>query len=130
MIKKKKARPSAKQPKLKTKTRKKALAKRSKKLVSKRAQKSIIKAGDVTLERIGKVTHYFPKVRAAAIKLKKSGLQAGDEIYAKGQTTDFKDIVSSIQLERRPIKIGRKGQEIGLLVKSRVRIGDSIYKAK
>jgi putative protease len=80
------------------------------------------------LEKIGKVTHYFPHVNAAAVKLLKSGLRVGDEIYLKGHTTDFKERVESIQLDHTPIAEGRKGQEIGLLVKSRVRIGDSVYR--
>ena len=80
------------------------------------------------LEKIGEVTHYFPHVNAAAVKLLKSGLKAGDKIYIKGHTTDFKEIVRSMQLDRVDIQEGKKGQEIGLLVKLRVRIGDSVYK--
>jgi len=80
------------------------------------------------MEKVGVVSHYFPKVKAAAVKLKKGGLRVGDEIYIKGHTTDFKEKVKSIQLDHTTIAEGKKGQEIGLLVKSRVRIGDSIYK--
>lgn len=80
------------------------------------------------LEKIGEVTHYFPHVKAAAVKIMKNSLKAGDEVYIKGHTTDFKEKVNSMQLDRTPIEEGRKGQEIGLLVKSRVRIGDSVYK--
>jgi putative protease len=80
------------------------------------------------LEKIGEVTHYFPHVSAAAVKLLKGGMAVGDNIYVKGHTTDFKQKVQSIQLDHVPINEGKKGQEIGLAVKSRVRIGDSIYK--
>jgi hypothetical protein len=83
---------------------------------------------EATLEKIGEVTHYFPHVKAAAILLLKDSLRVGDEIYIKGHTTNFKEKVKSIQLDRAPIPEGRKGQEIGLLVKSRVRSGDSVYK--
>ena len=80
------------------------------------------------LEKIGKVTHYFPHVDAAAVKMLKSGLKVGDEIYIKGHTTDFRESVMSIQLDRKPIQEAKKGQEIGLLVKSRARSGDTVYK--
>jgi len=79
------------------------------------------------LKKIGEVTHYFPKVKAAAVMMMKGGLKIGDSIYIKGHTTDFKERVTSIQLDRVPIKVGTKGDEIGLLVKSRVRTGDSVY---
>jgi putative protease len=82
------------------------------------------------MDRIGEVTHYFPHVKAAAMKVLKDAIRVGDEIYIKGHTTDFKEKVNSIQLEHVTIQEGKKGQEIGLLVKSRVRIGDSVYRLK
>jgi putative protease len=86
------------------------------------------KGPESNLEKIGEVTHYFPHVNAAAVKLLKDGLKIGDEVYIKGHTSDFKETVESMQLDRVPIDVGRKGQEIGLLVKSRVRIGDTVYR--
>lgn len=85
-------------------------------------------APELKLEKIGEVTHYFPHVKAAAVKLIKSGMAVGDNIYIKGHTTDFKEKVRSMQLDHVPIDKGRKAQEIGLFVKSRVRIGDRIYR--
>jgi len=85
-------------------------------------------APEATLEKIGEVSHYFPKVKAAAITIMKDGLKIGDEIYIKGHTTNFKEKIISMQLDHVAIQEGKKGQEIGLLVKSRVRIGDSVYK--
>lgn len=110
----------------------KATIKKSK--VKKTAKKKTIKAKvkkaapEMSLEKIGEVTHYFPHVKAAAVKLLKDGLKVGDSVYIKGHTTDFKEKVNSIQLDRTPIQEGKKGQEIGLLVKSRVRQGDSVYR--
>ena len=83
---------------------------------------------EASMEKVGKVTHYFGHVNAAAVKLLKNGLKVGDSVYIKGHTTDFKEIVNSIQLDHVTIPEGKKGQEIGLLVKSRVRQGDSVYK--
>jgi sRNA-binding protein len=76
---------------------------------------------------IGKVTHYFPKVRAAVVKLK-APLSVGDAVKIKGHTTDFAQTVTSLQIDRVPINSAKKGQEIGLLVDSRVRQNDVVYK--
>ncbi|MFA5142955.1 MAG: hypothetical protein WC522_02140 [Candidatus Omnitrophota bacterium] len=95
------------------------------------AKKRPVKASKSPVEnmvKVGEVTHYFPHVKAAALLVLKDSIKVGDEIYIKGHTTDFKERIASIQLDRAPIQEGKKGQEIGLLVKKRVRIGDSIYK--
>ena len=81
-----------------------------------------------SMVKVGEVTHYFPHVKAAALMVLKDCIKVGDEIYIKGHTTDFKEKIKSIQMDCAPIQEGKKGQEIGLLVKKRVRIGDSIYK--
>lgn len=121
MVKKKKAVKRAAKAKSKVK-------KAVKKVVKKAAKRPKAKKPELSLEKIGEVTHYFPHVNAAAVKLMKNGLKVGDQIYLKGHTTDFKEKVESIQLDHTTIPEGKKGQEIGLLVKSRVRTGDSVYR--
>lgn len=81
-----------------------------------------------SLEEAGVVTHYFPKVDAAVVKLTKSGLSVGDKIVIKGHTSDFKEKVDSIQLDHEPIQNAEKDMEIGLKVKSKVREHDVVYK--
>jgi len=76
---------------------------------------------------LGTVTHYFPHVRAAVIKLKMP-LNVGDVIKVKGHTTDFAQQITSMQIDRVPITSAKKGDEIGLLVNSRVRQHDVVYK--
>jgi putative protease len=76
---------------------------------------------------VGEVTHYFPHVSAGVIKLSKD-LKAGEMVQIKGHTTDFKQAVDSLQVDHVPVGEARKGQEIGLKVKDRVRIGDTVYR--
>ena len=76
---------------------------------------------------IGIITHYFPKVRAAVVKLKTT-LSVGETIKIKGHTTDFMQSVVSMQLDHVPINSAKPGQEIGLMVNSRVRQHDTVYK--
>ncbi len=109
--------------------------KRAKKAVVKKAAK-VKKASSVkkakpqvdSMIKVGEVTHYFPHVKAAALLVLKDSIIIGDEVYIKGHTTDFKEKIVSMQVDRVPVQEGKKGQEIGLLVKKRVRIGDSVYK--
>ena len=76
---------------------------------------------------LGEITHFFPKVRAAVVVLK-SGLALGDKVRIKGHTTDFSQVVTSIQIDHVPVNSAKKGDEIGLLVDSRVRDKDIVYK--
>jgi hypothetical protein len=122
MAKKKAAKAKAKRS-VKPKTKKAA-----KKAGKAKAVKAKKQAPEISLEKIGEVTHYFPHVNAAAVKLLKDGLKVGDQIYLKGHTTDFKEVVKSIQLDHAAIPEGKKGMEIGLLVNKRVRQGDSVYR--
>lgn len=77
---------------------------------------------------LGEVTHYFPQVRAAVVKVK-APLAVGDSIRIKGHTTDFAQTVTSMQIDRTAIQKAKKGDEIGLLVDSRVRTKDVVSKA-
>jgi len=79
---------------------------------------------------LGKVTHYFPKVRAGAIKIEKGNLASGDVIHIKGHTTDFKQKITSIEIDRVSIHQGQPGDEVGTLVRRRIRTGDTVYKVK
>jgi putative protease len=83
--------------------------------------------GNVKPIVVGTISHYFPKVRAAVVKLKVP-LALGEKIKIKGHTTDFTQSVNSMQINRVPIKSAKKGQEIGLLVSFRVRRKDVVYK--
>jgi putative protease len=113
--------------------KKKAIKKRvvgrkapKKRLISKRRASPAAKPKKIK-GAIGVVTHYFPKVRAAVVKLK-APLSIGDTVKIKGHTTDFTQQVTSMQIDRVPIQSAKKGQEIGLLVESRVRRKDVVLK--
>jgi len=79
---------------------------------------------------IGKITHYFPKVKAGVIVLKGGTLEIGDRIYIMGHTTQFKQKITSMEINRHAITKAKKGDEIGIQVKSRVRTDDEVYKLK
>lgn len=76
---------------------------------------------------VGKITHFFSKISVAVIELKAS-LKVGDTIVVKGPTTDFEQLVDSMQIEHENVAQAEAGQSIGLKVVQRVRETDIVYK--
>ena len=124
----KKRAPKAAKKKVARKPAKKAVQKAVPKRIKKKSpKKASLKKPALEPGSVGKITHYFPHVRAAVIKLTKP-LSVGDTIKIKGHTTDFTQTISSMQVDHVPIQNGKKGDEIGLLVDSRVRQHDQVIK--
>ena len=103
---------------------KKSARKSSKKSV-KAKKKAGSKSGKAAPKKqvIGIVTHYFPHVEVAVVKLKRP-LAVGDTVLIEGSTTNFKQRVESMQIDHVPLQKAKKGDEIGLQVKERVREHD------
>lgn len=112
-----------KKPLRKKPAKKKAIRKPAKKTPAKK--KVPIKKAKENI--IGLITHYFPKVQAAVVKLK-APLILGDTIRVKGHTTNFTQQITSMQVDHVSVDMAKKGQEIGLLVNSRVRQHDIVCK--
>jgi putative protease len=80
-------------------------------------------------KKVGEVTHYWGKIGVAGIKLIAT-LSQGDTIRILGATTDFEQMVGSMQIEHQNVETAKKGQEVGLMVKEKVRAGDTVYKVE
>jgi len=77
---------------------------------------------------IGKVTHYFDKIKVMVVELAES-LESGDTIrIIGGESTDFEQKVGSMEVEHKKIKQGKKGESVGLEAKDKVREGYKVYK--
>ena len=76
---------------------------------------------------VGHVTHFFTRISVAVVELSAT-LAVGDTILIKGPTTDFEQIVGSMQIEHENIERAEAGQSIGLKTEQRVREEDIIYK--
>ena len=76
---------------------------------------------------IGEVTNYFDHVQAAAIKLSKP-LKVGEKIQIKGGETEFEQEVKSMQINHKAVAAAKKGDEIGIIVKQKVRKGYKVFK--
>ena len=76
---------------------------------------------------VGKITHYFTKIGVAVIELSDK-LSVGDEISIEGASTNFKQKITSMQIEHENINEAKAGDSIGMKVDERVREGDLVYK--
>lgn len=79
------------------------------------------------LVEVGRVTHYFSRISVAVVELK-APLSVGDRIIIRGPTTDFEQVVESMQIEHKNVEKAEAGQSIGLKVNQRVREKDVVYK--
>jgi len=76
---------------------------------------------------VGAVTHYFGNCKAGIIKLK-APLGVGDTIHFFGHTTNFKQKITSMQINRKDVESATKPKEVGVVVNKRVRQYDAVYK--
>jgi putative protease len=79
-------------------------------------------------EKIGEIVHYFSKLSVAAIRLTSGKLKVGDKIRIKGHTTDFTQVVDSMQIEHEAVTECEPGVDVGIKVQEKVRHGDTVYK--
>ncbi len=79
-------------------------------------------------EFIGVVTHYYGHLSVAAIRIEAGTLRVGDTIRILGHTSDFRQRVDSMQIERQPVTEAGKRQEIGIKVTQHARENDDVYK--
>ncbi len=105
--------------KAKVKTRPKA-----KRVAQKKATN--VKTTTKAVKPIGKVTHFFNHIKVAIVKFKLP-VKLGTEVHLQGATTDFSTVIESMQYDHKPIKVAKKGQEVGIKLKKRVREGDMVY---
>jgi len=76
---------------------------------------------------VGHVSHFFTKISVAVVEVSGT-LAVGDTILVKGPTTDFEQVVGSMQIEHQNIEKAEAGQSVGLRVEQKVREGDILYK--
>ncbi len=76
---------------------------------------------------IGRITHYFSRLRVCSIELTDGELDVGDTIHISGKTTDFTQTVDSMQIEHHNINRAERGKVVGVKVKDIVRIHDQVF---
>ncbi|MBW3023245.1 translation elongation factor-like protein [Candidatus Woesearchaeota archaeon] len=77
-------------------------------------------------KRIGKITHFFPKINVAVIELEDT-LKKGDKIVIEGHGNTAEQTVESMEIDRKPVETAKKGQAIGMKVLEQVKEGDIVF---
>ena len=77
--------------------------------------------------QVGRITHFFSKISVAVVELT-APIAMGDRILVKGPSTDFEQIVDSMQIEHENIPKAEAGQSIGLKTAEHAREKDVVYK--
>lgn len=110
--------------------KKPAAKKPAKKAAPKAAKKPAAKKAVKVEQPIGRVTHYFDKLKVAVIKLEKAKtLKVGESIRIEGGELNYEQPVDSIQVEHESVKAAKAGDDFGLKVKKKVHEGYRVYKA-
>lgn len=76
---------------------------------------------------VGHILHFFSKINVAVLELR-APLSVGDSILIKGPSTDFEQVVESMQIEHKNIQKAETGQSVGLKTTQRARERDVVYK--
>jgi putative protease len=56
------------------------------------------------------------------------GVRVGDTLHFLGHSTDFKQEVSSLQIEHKPVDDAKPGEEVAVKVTQRVHPNDAVFK--
>ena len=79
---------------------------------------------------VGKVIHYYSHLQVVVVQLDRGALQVGDTIHIKGHTTDFHQVVESMEVEHRGVERAEPGEIFGLKVIDHAREHDVIYRVQ
>ena len=79
-------------------------------------------------KKIGEVVKFFAKPSVAAVHITEGDLQVGDTVKFSGHTTEFTEVIQSMEVDNKPVQKATVGQSIGMKVSDRVRPGDEVFK--
>ena len=83
----------------------------------------------MTGSRVGKVIHYFDHLSVAVLELTES-IRVGDTLHFLGHSTDFKQAVTSLQIEHKGVDTAQPGADVAMQVTQRVHPNDAIFKVE
>ncbi|MCR4328788.1 MAG: hypothetical protein NUV53_04770 [Patescibacteria group bacterium] len=120
MLKAKKKETKKTKPKPKLKPKAKSVVK------NKSKGKKVIVKKIISSKPVGVVTHFFGNISVVIVKFKVP-VKVGIVLSYRGATTDFAEMAKSMQYNHHEIVSAKKGQEVGIKVKKKVREGDEVF---
>jgi len=99
-----------------------------KRVAPKRGKPTPLKRVEETKERkVGSISHFFSRIGVGVLEVKTGSVTLGDKIRVKGNTTDFIQIITSMQRDHEQVNRATRGQSIGIKVDKEVRRNDKVY---
>ena len=80
----------------------------------------------MTGKKIGEVSHYFNQINVAVLNLS-ANLKKGDNVHFLGHGCDFRQEITSMQIEHESIETAKKGDMVAVKVEKPVRKGTVAY---
>jgi acyl-CoA hydrolase len=77
--------------------------------------------------QIGMVTHFFDHIHVAALALTET-IRVGDTVHFLGHSTDFKQEVTSLQIEHKAVNEARAGDDVAMEVAQQVHPNDKVFR--
>ena len=77
--------------------------------------------------QIGHVTHYFDHISVAVLALTEA-IRVGDTVHFLGHSTDFKQEITSLQIEHKPVNEAKPGDDVAMKATQRVHPHDKVFK--
>jgi putative protease len=81
----------------------------------------------MTGKRVGNVTHYFDHLNVAVLALTET-IRVGETLHFLGHSTDFKQQVTSLQIEHKAVETAKPGEDVAMKVDQRVHPNDAIFR--
>ncbi len=78
--------------------------------------------------KVGEVFHFFPKPMVAAIRVTDATVKPGDTLLFQGPSTNFDQLVDSLEIDKAKVAEAKPGQSVGVKVRERARPGDLVFK--
>jgi putative protease len=78
-------------------------------------------------QEIGVVIHFWSNISVAGIRVTAGELKVGDTIRIHGHTTDFTQVVDSLQKDNESVEVAGPGDDVGLRVKETAREHDKVF---
>jgi len=82
----------------------------------------------VAEQMVGIVTHYYGKIRVAAVELTDADLHVGETIHVLGRSTDFTQVIHSMQIEHALVETAPRGASVGIKVIEPAREHDRVFR--
>lgn len=77
-------------------------------------------------KEVGHISNFFEKIFVAGVEVTAT-IKVGDNLHFKGATTDFTQVIDSMQIEHQNVAEAHAGNSIGIKVREKVRKGDKVF---